>query len=308
MTIYKKIWLLFAVVGVCLVACKDDQTEVSTITSFEKFSVATLPTPIVVSEAEATHTINFAFDDRQIFDVTVSVTPTEASTATEGVDYDLSTNEVSVPTLGKDGSFDIHVYADFEAEGDETVVVRFAGTDPATGLPTPVESLVMTIRDSIYPVAVQVAWSSDFVYDGDTYNTCDFVDVDLFLLDSQGAFAGGFGGATASCPERMFLGSLADGDYSIAANLYDNGLFGTPDIDTVAIPITVSIFKGGVVSDTETTVTYDANDFSQIPLWTAYTPSDPDGLSNAILGTIRVGGGKVTLLDPDGNVVGAFNK
>lgn len=302
----RNIWFLIALVSLVIGSCKEDDTEISTITSFDKFS--TTVTPLVVAEADATHTITFNYDSKQIMDIHVEISASAASTATEGVDYDLSAHEYSVAALGGSGSVDITVHSDFEPEGDETVVLNIAGTD-YNGLPTPVESLVLTIRDSIYTVAVELTWDGEFVYDGDTYSICgEGVDIDLFLADGTGAFVGGFGGATGACPERMFSGTLADGTYSIVANLYGNALFGVPDIDTVRYPMVVSLFKGGVLTPEATTIKYDATDFAQTPVWTTYTPSDPDGLANAIVGQIRIGGSKVTLVNPDGADVGSIDK
>lgn len=304
--INRNIWFLIALVSVVIGSCKEDDTEISTITSFEKFS--TEVTPLVVAEADATHTITFNYDSRQIMNINVEIEATAASTATEGVDYDLSAHEFSVAALGGSGTVDISVYSDFEPEGDETVILRITGTD-YNGLPTPVESLVLTIRDSIYTVAVELNWDGEFEYAGDTYSICgEGVDIDLFLADGTGAFVGGFGGATGACPERMFSGTLADGTYDIVANLYGNALFGTPDIDTIPYPMNVSLFKGGVVSPEATTIRYNATDFAQVPVWTTYTASDPNGLALATLGQIRIGGGKVTLVNPNGADVGSLDK
>jgi hypothetical protein len=304
MKLNRHIWLLAAILCVAFVACKEDDTEVSTITSFDKFST-TLPAPIVVSEADATHTINLTFDDRQIMDVHVSVAVSEASTATEGADFDLSAHELSVSALERSASVDITVHSDFEPEGDETVVLLIEGTDPF-GLPTPVEALVLTIRDSIYATSVQLGWEGTFEYAGGTYTLCENADIDLFIADANGDFVGGFGGATANCPENMAVGGLPDGTYSIVANLYDNGLFGAPDIDTIPIPLTVVLFKGGVLTDANSTIRYTTEDYPQVPLWTAYTPSDPNGEALVVVGTIRVSGGQVTLVNPDGTDVGSL--
>ena len=304
--ISRNIWFLIALVSMVIGSCKEDDTEISTITSFEKFSTSV--TPLVVAEADATHTISFNYDSKQIMDIHVDIAVSAASTATEGVDYDLSAHDFSVLALGGSGTIDIVVHADLEPEGDETVVLKLSGTD-VNGLPTPVEALVLTIRDSIYPVAVELNWDGEFVYDSTTYSICgEGVDIDLFLADGTGAFVGGFGGATGACPERMFTGTLPDGIYSIVANLYGNALFGTPDIDIVEYPLVVSIFKGGVVTPEATTIKYSTLDFAQVPVWTTYTPSDPDGLANAVLGQIRIAGGTVTLVNPDGTDVGALNK
>jgi hypothetical protein len=306
MKINRYIGFVVALLAVSFWACKEDDTTVSTITSFEKFSTE-VPAAIEVPEADATYTIDLSYSDAQIMDIHVEVSAAESSTAAEHEDFDLHAHDFSVAALERTASIDIDVHADFEPEGNETVVLHLMGLDPH-GLPTPVEQLVLTIRDSIYPVAVLLDWSGTFQYAGSTFTFCGNVDIDLFLADDQGNFVGGFGGATAACPELMFTGTLADGTYDIVANLYDNGLFGAPDIDTIPIPMRVSIFKGGVLSDTQTTLKYSTADYNQIPVWTAYTESDPNGEHNVVVGQIRVGGGTVTLVNPDGADVGSLNK
>jgi hypothetical protein len=304
MKLNRHIWLLAAILGIGFVACKEDDTEISTITSFDKFTT-TLPAPIVVAEADATHTINLTFDAKQIMDIHLSISTSPASTATEGVDFDLSTHEIAVTSLGGSASFDIIVHSDFEPEGDETVVLTIEGSD-AFGLPTPVESLILTIRDSIYPVGVQLGWEGTFEYAGGTFTLCDNADVDMLLFDSNGDLVAEFGAATGACPENLIVGHLPDGTYSLMANLYNNGLFGAPDIDTIPIPLTVVLFRGGVVSDAASTFRYSTDNFPQLPVWTSYTPSDPDGAALVMVGTIRIVGGVVTLVNPDGTDVGTL--
>ena len=65
--INRNIWFLIALVSVVIGSCKEDDTEISTITSFEKFSTSV--TPLVVAEADATHTISFNYDSKQIMDI-----------------------------------------------------------------------------------------------------------------------------------------------------------------------------------------------------------------------------------------------
>lgn len=291
-----------------VMACQDfDDTPVSVITSFEKFSFSELPPTTEVPESDHTYTVTFGFDDRQIMDVAVDISVSPTSTATEGEDFDLSTHQVSVGALGKTGSFDITIHADQDAEGPETIVLHLAGHD-AHGLPTPVDAHIFTIRDSIYPVGVQLDWEGTFEYAGGTYTLCDNADIDLYLLDDEGNFAGGFGGATAACPETMYLTDFEDGVYSIAANLYNNGLFGAPGIDTIPIPMCVTLFKGGVLPASASDIGYCTDDYPSVPVWTAYTPSDPNGEFVEVVGTIRVSEGQVVLVDPDGDDVGSLNE
>jgi hypothetical protein len=283
-------YFLMGLMGLLVVSCNNnDDVDKSVITSFEKFTFTELPTALVVPESDETYTFNFGFDEKQIINVTVDIAPTDESTATEGSDFDLSTHSVSVSAFEGGGQFDITVHADQIPEGNETVVLSFTPHDP-TGLPLPAESLVLTIRDSIYPTGVQVSWE------------CPFADIDLFLVDGNGDFAGGFGGATAACPESMIAGGLADGDYSIVVNLYESGLFGTGDEGDITMG--VLLFKGGLVPPANATIKYNTGDFAQVPLWDETTPSDPDGEALEVIGVLRVSGGKVTLLDPSGANVG----
>ena len=299
---------LMLLMAVVIVSCQNsDDVDKSIVTSFEKFTFSQLPSALVVPETDETYTFNFAFDDKQIMNVTVDLAATDESTATEGEDFDLSTHQISVSALERAGSFEISVHSDYEAEGDETVILSFTPHDPH-GLPLPAESLVLTIRDSIYPVAVQVDWSGTFMYAGGTYGLCANADIDFWIEDSNGNVVDGYQAATGACPETSFDDGYADGVYNIIADLYDNGLFGAPDIDTIGIPMRVSLFKGGVVSDTKTTIKYSTDDYSQVTLWTAYTPSDPDGDALETIGSIRVSGGKITLVAPDGTDVGTLNQ
>jgi len=298
---------LVLLMAVFVVSCQNsDDVDKSIVTSFEKFTFSELPAALVVPEADETYSFSFAFDEKQIMNVTVDITSSDESTATEGSDFDLSTDQISVSALERSGEFEISVHSDFEPEGDETVILSFTPHDPH-GLPLPAESLVLTIRDSIYPVAVRVDWEGPFVYAGTTYHFCSDsdVDIDFWLEDAAGDVVDGYQGATGACPENSFLDGIGDGVYTIIADLYGNGLFGIPNIDTIPIPTVVSIYKGGVVSGANTTVKYATADYSQIPVWTSYTDDSP-GL--VAFGTIRIGGGKVTLVDPDGADVGSLNQ
>jgi len=303
MNINKYIWMLVTVVAIAMVSCKEDDTEISTITSFDKFS-ATWPAPIVVDEADTSYFITFTFDDKQIFDVDVAVSVASASTATEGVDFDLGAHEVSVTALARSGTIEIIVHADFEPEGDETVVLHIVGTG-LQGLPLASEALVLTIRNSIFPASINLNWEGEYSDSTGTHSLCDGIDIDLFLADDQGNFVGGFGGATANCPESM-IADLPDGTYSIVANFYDNGVLGSPGLIDSPITMEVKMFKGGVILEPNSTIKYNTGDFNQVPLWTTFTPSDPNGDALAVVGTIRVSGGAVTLVNPAGADVGTL--
>src|SRR6187551_2207074 len=103
MTIYKNIWLLVVLFGMALVACKDDTTEVSTVTSFANFPTE-FPAAITVVEpksGEETHTITLTFSGAQVVNLHLVVSAGETSTATEGVDFDFVTHEIEVLALSR---------------------------------------------------------------------------------------------------------------------------------------------------------------------------------------------------------------
>ncbi len=297
--------MLFALVSVLIVSCKEDDTEVSTLTSFAKFDTE-FPAAITVTEpegAEETHTVTITFNESQIMDIHLEVAASGASTATEGVDFDFVSHEVSVPAWSQKGTVDIVVYGDADPEGDETIVLHVQSLD-VFGIPKPAEALVITIENREYPTDVLVSWDNEYVDSSGVNSMCDAIDIDLFLLDSNGDYAGGFGGATGSCPEMMTPGSLPDGTYSIVVNLYDNGALGAPGLEEAPINMLVLLAKPGVLLAGQSTIRYNTGDFNQVPVWTTLTPSDPDGLANATIGTLRVAGGKVTLVNPAGVDVG----
>ncbi len=303
--ITRNIWMLFALVSVLIVSCKEDDTEVSTIASYDKFDTQ-FSEPITVTEpegAEETTTVTITFSEKQIMDLNLSVSVSAASTATEGADFDLATHDLSVQALARQGSIDVVVYGDADPEGDETIVLSVQGVD-VFGFPKPAEAVVIIIKNRAYPTDLLVSWDNEYSDSAGVHSMCDAIDIDLFLLDSNGDYAGGFGGATGNCPEMMTPGSLPDGTYSIVVNLYDNGALGATDLEEAPINMLVLLAKPGVLLAGESTIFYHTADFNQVPLWTTFTPSDPDGLANATIGTVRVAGGKVTLVNPAGVDVG----
>lgn len=297
--------MLFALVSVLIVSCKEDDTEVSTIASYDKFDTQ-FSEPLSVTEpegADETTTVTITFSEKQIMDLHLAVSVSAASTATEGADFDLATHELSVQALARQGSIDVVIYGDADPEGDETIVLSVSSLD-VFGIPKPAESVVIIIKNREYPTDVLVSWDNEYVDSAGVHSMCDAIDIDLFLLDSNGDYAGGFGGATGNCPEKMTPGSLPDGTYSIVVNLYDNGALGAPGLEEAPINMKVLLAKPGVLLADQSTIFYHTGDFNQVPVWTTLTPSDPDGLANATIGTVRVAGGKVTLVNPAGGDVG----
>jgi hypothetical protein len=291
-------------------SCKKDEGDISTVTEPQKYTFATLPEALVVPEEAGTYEFTFTFDDKQIYDAHVLISPTSDATATEDVDYSLSTHAVDVATLVGTGSFSVTVDEDFEPEADETVIVNLAGDAPFN-LPEAQVAQLLTIQNKIYPPAIALDWSTSFDFNGSVFNTCGNTDFDLFVNDDMGNEVSGFAGATGACPEIVFVDAISgDGTYDLVANLYgDGGISGLVTggaIDSFAINMNVILFKGGVVSPSGSTTAYNTLDFA-IDKFYSYTPSDPAGDMLITLGSVQVIGGEMILFDPNGAEVGRFD-
>lgn len=134
-----------------VVSCDDEASaEKSTIMWFESYPVTMTSPALTVSEDDAdTYTLDFALDDRQITPVHLEIHVGEASTATEGEDFELITHDVELLALeGREGfSIELEVLDDMVAdEGDETIYLTFTSTLPS-GVQTS-ETLAITIQDS----------------------------------------------------------------------------------------------------------------------------------------------------------------
>ena len=308
-----KLFILLFVLIAGLWACNDDAEE-STITQFAEYEISPI-TPVVLPEG-GTHAIEIDFPAEQILDLQIDIEAGESSTATYFGDYFLVDpacsvveTQFDVPAFDRKGVFHVCVQEDQTPEGDETIHINF--TDHGEfNLPKPLmDALVVTIRDSIYPAGIELDWGGEvMVNDTTTVEKCDAVDIDLFLANGAGDFVGGFGGATGACPEYMYAENFDDGEYSIIANLYDNGLLDSMAMNVSEIPLQVKLFKGGVLTSGASTLFYSTSDYPSLPLWNSLTPSDPNGDFLVEVGKIRVGGGKVDLLDPNGAVVGTVDQ
>ncbi|MFD0860798.1 hypothetical protein ACFQ1M_01150 [Sungkyunkwania multivorans] len=194
----------------------------------------------------------------------------------------------------KNFQIDIETLIDAVPEGTETFKFRLTAT-----------SLLEAVIDETITVNVQnfvgdelglgLEWESTDA----TFDPCS-MDMDIFLSDfSVFTFTG-------NCPEFLFNPTdpglevttvLADGVYTVVADLWDNGgaNFVTPPFD---IPITVQIFKPGGFSTTlEYPNLYDSTHGESAG------PGGGTGLGEEVVATIRVQNGLYTVLDRDGNIV-----
>ena len=231
---------------VALSACTKDETEVSTVNGVP-MTIETIDEDITVVESEQLITVNFTLSQDQIIDTRVAITIDAAkTTATEHVDFDLLTSEVRIDAYNRTGSFDVQLYSDFLAEGNETVAFIVGSGNTPFG-PTNTKEFEINVTDFVdnNSLALTFDWEGIGLYDGVGYSLCENVDLDVYVLDTDGNDLGIYDGATAACPEVIVIDETwDDGTYVFASNMWDNGFAGL--MSNNDFPITTSIDKPGV--------------------------------------------------------------
>lgn len=122
--------LAFLIVAVgFLASCDNEITDKSFITNVAPFTITNAPTLIMTNEADAeVITVSFDLSEEQIIETVVGVTIDEASTATEGMDFTLSTNEVDIDAFARTGSVDVTIIPDVLPDADpESIFLRLGG-------------------------------------------------------------------------------------------------------------------------------------------------------------------------------------
>ena len=275
--------LLIGLVLVGLSSCNNDDTEESTITNVP-MEIASVDTGITVGESTQVITINFALDANQIVDteVALAVDPSR-STATEGEDFHIVEPVVGVEAYFRNGSFQVELFEDLDAEGDEMVTFILSGVQDPFGA-TNTKEFTINIRDSIYTTLTLIFdWAPN----------CDNTDLDIYVMDAAGNGLGYYDAASAACPEIMVVDGWPDGDYFFMQQMYGNELWGTGS--NVDYPMTVSAIKGGAFNES----------FPADETWN----SDEDDAVNT--GTynfkeafkLNVAGTVYTITDAGGNIV-----
>lgn len=133
--IYNKLGLFVLLASIGM-SCSEEAEKTSVEAAFTPYRL-TLTDPVqTLNEAtEGVIDVNFTLDaTAQLTDIDIELTVSDASTAIEGVDFDLTTHDISIPAFGgQDGySFGIQVYDDFEIdEAIETVIVTVKTTLPS---------------------------------------------------------------------------------------------------------------------------------------------------------------------------------
>lgn len=232
--------------------CKVDEEERSSITNADPYSVTVDTADQTVPEESNIYTVNFTLSENQITDADVLISVDPESTATEDVDFHILNTHVIVPAYSRVGSFDVEILEDLDQEGDEVAIFSLGnGADGPFGIGTAGRSSI-TITDRVNTdLFLNFDWDGVVDYAGnDTlgvpagmYPICGNVDLDVYVLDADGADMGIYDAATGACPENMIISGWADGVYTLASNMWENGYAGLGA--NVPWPITVSFFKPG---------------------------------------------------------------
>jgi hypothetical protein len=230
-------------------ACTEEYDSDSAIASWAKYPAIVNTPAIIVSEClSGVYTFDFAFDDKQVTDVTVEVLAGESSTATEGEDFELLTHEIELAALaGQDGfSVDIEVFEDFVVEdGDETIYLQFHSATPSGVVED--EILAITIVDSgnDTPLGGTADFDLSWVFTNGGGTEC--YDLDL-TIQKQGSdpYADDLllnTAATLGCPEdgSITISDMVDGE------VYDIWVFSYADGD--GDPLTVYLDYTRATSD-----------------------------------------------------------
>lgn len=252
---YIKYFLLLGLVSSVMFSSCTEEPVASEVSRFTEYTFGDIPDRIEVPETDSTHTLTFTFDDNQITDVSVDLFVADGGDATDGADFSLNTAHVDLVALEKEGSFSFSIAKDYLTEGDESFFIELLS---AEGHGQPLRQVVeVVIVDEIHDDELLMIfdWGVPFVFDGVNYNACQFVDMDVYLLDAAadmgGADLGIYQAATGACPEQIIVteDTFADGEYWMGSNLWDNQTL-KPLLDSVEYTLTVTVIKQTVFEAT----------------------------------------------------------
>ena len=221
---------LLVFTGILFTACdEDDFTGASQI----EFTPATVTlstlSPTVFDESAIDE------DDASTFEITIDATlaaaqPTEAiidliqvGGSASGSDFHAGT--ITIPAGSMSGSATVEILRTGDIEGDETLSI--GGKARANFNVAAFEHTVTIQNDYINDVLdLELSWDGEFSVETDfssaTYDFCG-MDFDILIYDAVFNDTGIYDAATGACPEHVGFGSgMADGDYYIVVDLWDN--------------------------------------------------------------------------------------
>ena len=277
-------------------SCEEDPVA-SEITSFQEYSFNGLPEKIQVSEIDSTYTLAFTLDDNQITDLALDVNVVDGGSASSGSDFTLNTAHVDLVALEKEGEFSFSVSKDYLTEGTENFFIEIVS---AEGHGLPLRHVVeVEIEDIINDSELLLIfdWCVPFVFGEVDYDACQFVDMDVYLLDAENNDLGIYQAATGAAPEQIIVtdATFEDGEYFMGSNIWDNQTLKGLELG-IDYTMTVTAIKQGIFE--ATWVTEDN--------W----PSDSDDQSTdgntdyKAVGRFTVSGSTMQVYSDDGTLLG----
>lgn len=216
----------------------------------ESIPVATIShnIPGTITEGDQSFTITITLDKAATSTLSIPVAMNSGS-ATNGTDFEFATS-VNITSGSTTGSALVNFFSDCESEGVETLEL-IVGNTSATDVTITAQTISTSIEDAVGDeLTLTFDWSGYTLFNGDTLQFCDFVDIDFYLVDSSlTMFIDGIAAETEDCPEVLTLSpsNIDDGIYYIFSFLYFNGFDST---FTHSYPISVNANKCGGFNET----------------------------------------------------------
>jgi len=245
----KLLYIIIPVLTFVIVSCdKDDHTDDSTLVTRNSTGTLTFDLPSEIVENDTVFEFTITVDPPQVVDIHIPVRALVESTATEGDDFTV-THLLVVPAFTTTASGNLTIIQDATIEEDETITIQI-GNEQNANLNMDQSSKSITLKNfESSDLDIFADWGGTVSVAGSDYDLCESVDIDMYLLNSDGENMFGYDGATAACPEHLILSGLNDGVYGLYANLWAS-VVPNDSVDMVSYPITANFVQGGVLEET----------------------------------------------------------
>ncbi len=245
--ILKNIGLL-VFTGILFTGCDDDDFTGASEINYSPATV-TLSTlsPTVFDESAIDE------DDASTYTITIEANLAEAQPTDAVIDLmqvggsadgsDFHAGTITIAAGGTSGSGTVEILQTGDIEGDETLSI--GGEARANFNVAAFEHTVTIQNDYINDVLdLELSWDGEFTIEDDfssaTYGFCA-IDFDVLIYDAGFADTGIYDAATGACPEHVGFGpGMADGDYFIVVDLWDNPYSGLGAGETIPVALNFS--------------------------------------------------------------------
>ena len=302
-TKYKKIIFSGVIMALALLTTSCELGEQEDYTGFATLK-ATSPDinitgdfdPVNGIEKDATYNFTLTLTEPQISDIKVNVYQS-GGTATEGEDFVINTPHIIIPANSTTVTGSFSTIRDTDYEDTETLALTVGDDKLANTVYTP-QTFNFTIENyESEDLEISFNWCVDLIFDGDTYSSGDYVDLDFFVSpaadfdinDPWATFTGDWQGGTGDCPEKITMtpADFPDGEYIIWHEIWSNQYHFL--WDEKSIPVTTTFVRAGVF--TETIV----QDDSQAMLSTDLGGKEGGTEINSIFAKVTIANGKYTV-------------